>query len=261
MMNYEPDCTMLSGLFFCNRAGVAYGHASIELMKTGKFIVLDGNDGSGKATQSRLLAERFKEENIVSVMMDFPGYERNFFGAFLGECLAGKHGDFLHMDPKIASALYALDRVESSESIHSVLEEGKIVIADRFSSSNQIHQGGKIADEKERATFLEWLDKMEHDVLKIPRPDLIIYLRVPVEISLKLLLEKRATKNQHLGVGVKDTVEEDRTYLERSHETANWLAARQPNWRVIECADGSDMRSIEAIQSDVRKIVDTAVRS
>lgn len=229
-------------------------------MKTGKFIVLDGNDGSGKATQSRLLADFFKEENIASITMDFPGYERNFFGAFLGECLAGKHGDFLHLDPKIASALYALDRVESSESIHSALADGAIVIADRFSSSNQIHQGGKIADEKDRAIFLEWLDKMEHDILKIPRPDLIIYLRVPVEISLKLLLEKRAIKNKHLGIGAKDTVEEDRNYLERSHETANWLAARQPNWQVIECADGSSMRSIEDIQSDVRKIVDRAVK-
>ncbi len=230
-------------------------------MKKGKFIVLDGNDGSGKATQSRLLAESFKEEGIVSVMMDFPGYERNFFGAFLGECLAGRHGDFLHMDSKIVSALYALDRVESSENIQSAIAEGKMVIADRFSSSNQIHQGGKITDEEERIAFLEWLDTMEHDVLKIPRPDLIIYLRVPVEISLKLLLEKRAVKNQHLGIGVKDTVEEDRNYLERSHETANWLAARQPNWRVIECAEGSGMRSMDAIQNDVRRIVDSLITS
>ena len=165
------------------------------------------------------------------------------------------------MDSKIVSALYALDRVESSENIQSAIAEGKMVIADRFSSSNQIHQGGKITDEEERIAFLEWLDTMEHDVLKIPRPDLIIYLRVPVEISLKLLLEKRAVKNQHLGIGVKDTVEEDRNYLERSHETANWLAARQPNWRVIECAEGSGMRSMDAIQNDVRRIVDSLITS
>lgn len=230
-------------------------------MKKGKFIVLDGNDGSGKATQSRLLVKRLSEEGIESIALDFPAYDRNFFGAFIGECLAGKHGDFLHMDPKIASALYALDRVESSESIHGALEEGNLIIADRFSSSNQIHQGGKIANESERAAFLGWLDRMEHDVLKIPRPDLIIYLHVPVEISLKLLLEKRAAKNQLLGSGVKDTVEEDRTYLERSHETANWLATHQPNWQVIDCSEQSVMRSIEDIHNEVRKIVDDAVRS
>lgn len=229
-------------------------------MAPGKFIVLDGNDGSGKATQATLLRDRLVGEKRASVMMDFPGYERNFFGAFVGECLAGTHGDFLRMDPKIASALYALDRLESSAHIKSVLEEGNIVIADRFASSNQIHQGGKIADEKERASFLEWLDRMEHEVLQIPRPDLIIYLRVPVEMSLELLLKKRTAKNQLLGAGVKDTVEEDRTYLERSHETANWLAAHQPNWRVIDCAGQGSMRSVEDIQIDVRAIVDGVVK-
>lgn len=230
-------------------------------MEKGKFIVLDGNDGSGKATQSRLLAERLSKEKIVSVMMDFPAYERNFFGAFIGECLAGKHGDFLHMDPKIASTLYALDRLESSRRIRNALAEGKVVIADRFSSSNQIHQGGKIAIEDERVEFLKWLDRMEHEVLQIPRPDLILYLRVPVEISLKLLSEKRAAKNKLLGAGVKDTVEEDRTYLEQSHETANWLAAHQPHWRLVDCAEKGGMRSIEDIHNEVRKIVDDSIRS
>lgn len=226
----------------------------------GKFIVLDGNDGSGKATQSKLLRGHLAEAGIDSIMMDFPAYDRNFFGAFIGECLAGKRGDFLHMDPKIASALYALDRLESSENIRTALEKGKVVIADRFASSNQIHQGGKIADEQERTIFLTWLDKMEHEILKIPRPDFIIYLRVPVEISLKLLLEKRATKNQLLGAGVKDTVEEDRTYLERSHETANWLATHQPNWKVVDCAGGDGIRSIEDIHEEIRKVVDSIVR-
>ena len=114
-------------------------------MKKGKFIVLDGNDGSGKATQSRLLADKLSAEGIAAITMDFPAYDRNYFGALLGECLAGKHGDFLHMDPKIASTLYMLDRFESSGDILEALEKGKVIIADRFSSSNQIHQGGKIA--------------------------------------------------------------------------------------------------------------------
>ena len=225
-------------------------------MKKGIFVVFDGNDGSGKATQSRLLTEQLLQDNIDSIILDFPGYERNFFGVFLGECLAGKHGDFLHMDPKIASALYALDRLESSKTIHNALTEGRVVIADRFSSSNQIHQGGKIADEQERIIFLQWLDHMEHDVLHIPRPDMIIYLRVPVEISLELLQKKRAAKNQMLGAGVKDTVEEDRTYLERSHETANWLADYRPNWKVVECASEQGMRSKEDIQKEIRQIVE-----
>jgi len=230
-------------------------------MKKGTFIVLDGNDGSGKATQARLLVEHLGSEDIPSVTMDFPAYDRNIFGALIGECLAGEHGDFLHMDPKVASALYMLDRFESSETIRRALEEGKVIIADRFSSSNQIHQGGKIADENERIAFLEWLDKAEHDTLRVPRPDLIVYLRVPVEISLELLLKKRALKNSSLGVGVKDTVEEDRNYLERSHATADWLASREDNWRIVDCVREGQMRTVEDIQGEVHQIVEEHLTS
>lgn len=230
-------------------------------MVSGKFIVLDGNDGSGKATQAALLARRLASEGMASLTMDFPAYDRNFFGAFIGECLAGQHGDFLNLNPRIASTLYALDRVESAEHIREALGEGKVVIADRFASSNQIHQGGKTASENERISFLEWLDHMEHEVLKIPRPDLIIYLRVPVEISLELLLKKRAAKNPLLDAGAKDVVEESRTYLERSHETANWLAKHQLRWKIIDCTANGRMRSAEDIHDRVFNIVREAVRS
>lgn len=228
----------------------------VHCMKKGKFIVLDGNDGSGKATQSKLLAERLQREGIASARMDFPQYEQNFFGTLIGECLAGKHGDFLRMDQKIASTLYALDRFESTKKIQNAIDEGAIVIADRFSSSNQIHQGGKIADENERIQFLQWLDTMEHEILRIPRPDLILYLRVPVEVSIKLLLEKHDTKNQMLGEGVRDVVEEDRQYLERSFETANWLARREANWKVIDCMFEGNMRTVEDIHAELYAIVE-----
>jgi dTMP kinase len=224
-------------------------------MRKGLFIVFDGNDGSGKATQSKLLGEYLAASGIDHLKLDFPAYDRNFFGALVGECLAGKHGDFVHMDPKIASSLYALDRLESSPSIREALAEGKVVLADRFASSNQIHQGGKIADEQERIEFLLWLQKMEHDVLGIPRPDLIIYLEVPLEVSLELLTQKRAAKNQTLAAGVKDTVEEDREYLERSHATAQWLAAREPNWRIVSCMEGERLRTREEIHADVAAVV------
>jgi dTMP kinase len=224
-------------------------------MEKGLFIVLDGNDGSGKATQSELVAEFFANEDQLCEKVDFPAYDKNFFGAFIGECLAGKHGDFLHMDPKIASSLYALDRLESTPVITAALEKGKMIIADRFSSSNQIHQGGKIENINEREDFLLWLDKMEHEVLHIPRPDAIIYLRVPVETSLVLLTEKRKLKNADLNAGQKDTVEEDRNYLERSFETANWLAEIQPNWHIIECFQNETLRSKQDIHTEVISVI------
>ncbi len=220
-------------------------------MNRGIFIVLDGNDGSGKATQAKLLAARLAKENVGAELVDFPAYETNVFGALIGECLAGKHGDFVHLSPRIASTLYSCDRLESTPAIRAALAMGKVVIADRFASANQIHQGGKITDDAERATFIEWLDHMEHDVLGVPRPDRIIYLRVPVEVSLKLLSQKRAAKIQGLAAGQKDTVEEDRQYLEQSRAAADWLLTHQPNWTLVDCMDDERMRTPEEIHKDI----------
>lgn len=213
----------------------------------GAFIVLDGNDGSGKATQSRLLKARLDELGVAAEHLDFPGYERNIFGALLGECLAGMHGDFLTLDPKIVSCLYALDRFTSAAQIREARAAGKVVIADRFTSSNQMHQGGKVADPVERAAFLAWLDQVEHEELSIPRPDVIVYLDVPVEISLELLQKKRAAKNPSLAEGVLDLVEQDRLYLERSRAVAAELSEKNDSWRRVDCMKDNVLQSPEAV--------------
>lgn len=223
-------------------------------MQKGKFIVLDGNDGSGKATQTRLFSDYLTSKGIGNEKFDFPNYSKNFFGSFIGECLAGQHGDFVHLDPKIASTLYAFDRNESAIAIRKALDEGKVVIADRYASSNQIHQGGKIENEQEREAFLLWLENMEYEIIGIPKPDVVIYLDVPVEVSLELLTNKRAEKNAMLGGAQKDTVEEDRQYLENSHTTARWLSKHESNWRFISCMGESGLRTREDIHADVVKI-------
>lgn len=220
-------------------------------MSKGLLIVLDGNDGSGKATQAKLLADYLNTHGRPAITVDFPNYDRNVFGTLIGECLAGKHGDFVHMDSKIVSTLYAVDRFESAPAIREHMAKGGVVIADRYTSANQIHQGGKIADKEERKKFISWTETVEYDILGIPRPDLTVYLQVPLEISLELLSQKRAAKNASLGDGQKDQVEEDRTYLEQSHETAIWLAGHQPNWKVVNCEKDGAMRSREDIHVEV----------
>jgi dTMP kinase len=224
-------------------------------MKKGAFIVLDGLDGSGKATQTRLLTERLAAANIPFETLDFPSYGRTMFGSLIGEALAGKRGDFLHIDPRIGSTLYALDRYEMSPVIREWLSEGKIVIADRFTSSNQIHQGGKIRDVAERAEFMAWLEKMEYEVLDIPRPDAVIYLRVPVAISARLLAEKREAKNRMLPEGEKDTVERDEEYVERSYASAETLAEGEGNWHMIDCVAGEGIRTPHDINEEVFAVV------
>jgi len=114
--------------------------------KKGKFIVIDGTDGSGKATQTKLLEIILKKNGYRVKTIEFPQYKKNFFGKLIKEHLQGLHGNFLSVNPYLASTLYAADRYESKQKIEKWLAEGYTVIADRYVSANQLHQGGKIKD-------------------------------------------------------------------------------------------------------------------
>ena len=216
-------------------------------MKKGKFIVFDGVDGCGKKTQTDLLIKKIKSEGKKVKTIDFPQYENNFFGKFIGECLAGEHGDFAKLDPKIASVLYAADRFESSEQIKKWLGKGYIVIGDRYANSNQIHQGGKILDAKKRQEFLKWLDKMEFDIFEIPRPDVIIFLNVPLSISLKLLEEKNAKEKKKYLHGKKDAHESDLKHLQNAKRSALNLVKESGNWIDVKCVVRNKLLSKEKI--------------
>ena len=124
-------------------------------MKKGFFIVIDGTDGSGKATQTKLLAEKLKKSGRKVKTIDFPQYENNFFGKMVGRYLSGEFGKSSEVSPYLASILYAGDRFEEKETIEKWLNEGFVVIADRYASSNQIHQGGKISNSAKRKEFLD----------------------------------------------------------------------------------------------------------
>ncbi len=223
-------------------------------MKKGKLIVIDGSDGSGKATQTRLLVRELKKQGQKVRTMDFPQYENNFFGEFIGECLTGEYGDFLTLDPHITSVLYAADRFESSEKLKKWLDDDYTVILDRYVSANQIHQGGKIFDSKKRKKFLQWLDEMEYGIFKLPRPNKVVYLDVPISTSIGLL-KKAQQKKQYQKDGKKDLVEQSRDYLENARRSALWLSRENKNWVRIECVKNEQLRSIEDIHSEIINII------
>jgi len=177
-------------------------------------------DGSGKATQTKLLVDRLKREKIKTKTIDFPQYYDNFFGTFIGECLIGTHGDFLTLDPRIASVLYAADRFESDKKIKKWLKDGYMVIVDRYVSANQIHQGSKISNARDREDFLRWLNKMEFDIFGIAKPDLIIYLDLPVDIIQSLLGNTASKEKKKYLKGKKDVVESSKEYLEVGRKAA-----------------------------------------
>lgn len=222
-------------------------------MEKGKFIVIDGTDGSGKATQTKLLVKKLKKEGYPVKTIDFPRYYDNFFGKLIGECLAEKYGDFLSVDPHIASVLYAADRWESSEIIKTWLREGNIVIADRYASSNQIHQGAKIRDTKKRAMFLKWLEKLEYKTFNIPKPDFIIYLYVPVETTLKLLKKKTASERKRYMEGKGDLAENNPKHLFDSQNSAAMLVQKYNNWIKINCIKKGKLMNINEVNNLIWK--------
>jgi dTMP kinase len=229
------------------------------MKKKGKLIVIDGTDGSGKATQVALLEKRLKAEGHTVKLVDFPEYYNNFFGKFIGHCLTEQYYNFVGVHPKIASVLYAADRWESSGNIKKWLDQGYIVLANRYVSSNQIHQGGKIPDAKKRKAFIEWLDEMEHTVFKIPRPNIVIYLSVPLIVSQQMMKERNKTSVRNYAGNKKDVHEVDITFQKNSIKSALWLADTLSYFKKIDCAPHKEILSREVIHEliyeKIRKIV------
>ncbi len=215
-------------------------------MKKGKLIVIDGLDGSGKETQSKKLIDFLKSNEKLVKMLDFPRYDDNFFGKFVKGCLNGQYGDFLELDPHIASVVYASDRFESSEEIKKLLKKEYFVVLDRYVSANQIHQGGKIKDPRKRKEFLDWLDKMEYDIFKIPKPDIVIFLDMPIKLSQKLL--KDSNKKM-------DIVEQNLIYQENSRNCALDLVKENINWEKIDCTRNGNLKSIKEINIELIEIL------
>ncbi|MDQ3244961.1 MAG: deoxynucleoside kinase [bacterium] len=229
-------------------------------MKKGKLIVIDGTDGSGKATQIDLLSKRLKKEGRKVKVVDFPEYYKNFFGKFIAHCLSEQYYNWLGVHPKIASIAYAADRFESSAEMKKWLGAGYIVLANRYVSANQIHQGGKIKDAKKRKEFLVWLDEMEYKVFKIPRPNVTFYLSLPIKISLQLIKERNSKMKRAYLKKKKDVHESDVMFLDNSRKSALWLADTIPNFIKIDCADKNGIMTREEIHEMIYEKVKKVVK-
>ena len=215
--------------------------------KKGRLIVIDGTDGTGKTTQVDLLAKRLRKEGRSVRILDFPEYYQNFFGALLGECLRDPAYDFINVHAKIASTIFAADRWESKERIERWLKKGYIVIANRYVSSNQIHQAAKIKDSVERRDFLRWLDTLEHKTFGIPRPDVVLYLSLPIRLSLELIEERDKKESRAYLKKSKDVHESDPAFLEASRKSALRLVKELNNFVKIDCAPRGKLKTREEV--------------
>ena len=218
-------------------------------MSKGKLIVMEGLDGSGKATQAKLLAEHLVERGFSVREVTFPDYASDS-SALVKMYLAGQFGERPDdVNAYAASSFYAVDRYASyKKDWGSFYEGGGIVIADRYTTSNAVHQCSKLPPEQWEG-FLGWLFDYEFHLLRLPAPDQVIYLQVDPAVSQKLM-----TQRYHGDESKKDVHEKDTEYLSRSRRAAEYCA-QHLGWTTVHCTRGDTMRSIEEIQTEVQGIV------
>lgn len=211
----------------------------------GRLIVFEGTDGSGKATQTRLLRDHLKREGIACREIDFPRYGNPFAEPaklYLDGVLGDKPGD---VNAYAASTLYAVDRFASyKEDWGSFYEEGGLILANRYTTSNAVHQASKLP-ETERGAFLDWLFDLEYNRLGLPEPDLVLYLDMPTEVTEQLMQVRKEESGTHT-----DIHEQDLRYLEDCRKGAA-DTVRRCGWTVISCAKNGVPRSISDIHQEV----------
>ena len=213
-----------------------------------KLYVIEGLDGSGKATQATLLTDYLTGKGIPCRKLSFPDYN-DPSSTLVKMYLHGEIGTLEEVNPYGASLFFTVDRYASyKKDWGSFYENGGIVIADRYTTSNAVHQCSKLPPEQWES-FLGWLFDYEFHLLGLPAPDEVIYLQVDPAVSQKLM-----TQRYHGDESRKDVHEKDTEYLARSRCAAEYCAAHL-GWAVVHCTSGDNMRSIEDIQAEVQEIV------
>ena len=214
----------------------------------GKLIVIEGLDGSGKATQAKKLAEQMNKLGIKTRQISFPDYESES-SALVKMYLRGAFGKKPEdVNAYAASSFYAVDRFASFKKSWECDWKQGLIVADRYTTSNAIHQCCKL-EKCKWDQFINWLFDYEYNLLGIPAPNLVVYLRLDPAVS-QMLMNKRYGGME----SKKDIHEKNMDYLERCHYTADYCA-KTLGWKTIECSHSGCLRSVESIQSEIQGIV------
>jgi len=208
------------------------------------IIDIEGTDGCGKKTQTDLLFKHLKNQGKKVIKISFPNYGSNssaLVKMYLGGEFGDKHED---VNPYQASVLYAVDRFATMSKIN--VGDYDYILFDRYVPSNMIHQSTKIQDENELNKFLDWTIDFEYGKLNLPKPDKVLFLDVPVEISIKLARGRDSLKNGQ----DKDIHEKDDNHLINAYKQAHYVAKKY-NWLVLECSRGENIKSIDEIHQEI----------
>lgn len=218
----------------------------------GKLIVIEGTDSSGKETQTRKLYERLETEITNVRKLSFPNYKSPACEP-VKMYLAGAFGDnALDINPYPVSTMFAIDRYASYKmEWEKFYQDGGIIVTDRYTTSNMVHQASKIESIDKKNEYLDWLEELEYSKMGIPRPDLIIFLNMPTETAAELMAQR---KNKITGEDIKDIHEKDISYLKKSYENACNIAKKY-NWLEIKCVENGRLKTIDEIGEEIFSVV------
>ncbi len=219
----------------------------------GKLIVVDGLDGSGKSTQTEILGKSLLDSGKEILKIKLPDYE-DASSSLVRMYLGGDFGsDPSAVNAYAASAFYAVDRFANfSRKWKKEYESGTLILADRYTTSNAAHQMTKL-EKSEWDSYLSWLEDFEYEKIGVPKPSLVIFLDMPVEISQKLM-----TSRYNGDEAKKDVHEADVEYLKKCREAALY-AAEKLSWKVIECSQNGEPKSIDDISKEIALVVNGVV--
>jgi dTMP kinase len=213
----------------------------------GKLIVIEGTDSSGKQTQTELLYEKYKKMGKKVMKITFPNYDSPS-SAPVKMYLNGDFGGVGEANIHAVSTMYAVDRYASFKTIwEDFYNEGGIIISDRYTTSNMVHQASKFEDKDEKDNYLEWLVDLEYEKMGIPKPDVVVFLNMPTEMAFKLMEDR---KNKITGEDKKDIHENDREYMQKSHDNACYVANRY-SWKEVMCIKDGKLKTIDEIGEEV----------
>ncbi len=211
------------------------------------LIVIEGVDCSGKETQTEKLYNRLLNEGKKVMRISFPDYESDS-SAVVKMYLRGDFGKSAYdVNPYAASTFFAVDRFASYKTKWGSFLEDGVVIADRYVTSNMVHQASKMSDEKDKEEYISWLYDLEYEKMGLPKPDRVIFLDMPPEVSSEL---NEARKNKITGEDKKDIHESDLEYLRKSYINAHFVAKNQ-KWTRVDCAPNNLLRSIDDIAEEI----------
>lgn len=215
----------------------------------GKFIVIEGTDGSGKTEQFKRLLKRLRNQGYTVKTVDFPQHGKPS-AYFVKQYLNGKYGTWKQVGPYKACIFYALDRYEIAANIKKWLAQGNIVLANRYVASNLGHQGVKIKNKLSRERFFQWNNNLEYKVLNIPKPDINLFLHMPARIAYELVGRKGA--REYLGSKKRDIHEQDINHLKIAEKVYLEIVKLFPkDFKTIECAFKGKLLSIDEISEKV----------